>query len=387
MIAYNKTWLANLRLRAELKRTASKGNINNAEFKVIEQKYPVSFYTPGLFARIGLFVLTCIVVSFGAGLLSLFLMGSELVESGGWLFFLGGISYAALEFMVSKKHYRSGVDDALLFISACQFVAGFAIFLTHGQNEYLAVASFVCLLNLWFCIRFGDVFMATVCCLSFLAFIFFGWTRIVDSGLTTVAFIMMLVSGGLYGFARNFSQKPKFINYENCLIVGQIIGLVALYAAGNYFIVQTLSEEMMGRPSASLPFCAFFWAWTIALPLLYVGFGIRQKNVILLRTGLLLIAASAVTFRNYYHVLPLDTTLTVVGMLLLGISIAVIRYLKTPKYGFTSAQPDEAHLMDHLKVESLIIAEKFAANPATPAGDASKFGGGDFGGGGSESDF
>ena len=64
---------------------------------------------------------------------------------------------------------------------------------------------------------------------------------------------MMLVSGGLYGLGRNFSQKPKFIDYENCLIVGQIIGLFALYAAGNYFIVQTLSDEMTGRPSASLP--------------------------------------------------------------------------------------------------------------------------------------
>src|ERR1700733_3369228 len=116
MIAYNKTWLANLRLHAELKKAARKGNINEAEFKAIEQKYPAGFYTPGLFARIGLFILTCIVVCFGDGLLSLFLMGSNLVESGGWLFFLGGVSYAALEFMVSKKHYRSGVDDALLFI-------------------------------------------------------------------------------------------------------------------------------------------------------------------------------------------------------------------------------------------------------------------------------
>lgn len=71
MIAYNKLWLANLRLQADVKENLNKGYITVEEFKNIKDKYPVGFYTPGLFARIGLFILTIIVVTFANGILSL----------------------------------------------------------------------------------------------------------------------------------------------------------------------------------------------------------------------------------------------------------------------------------------------------------------------------
>ena len=179
----------------------------------------------------------------------------------------------------------------------------------------------------------------------------------------------------------------QFINYQNCLIVAQIVSLIVLYAAGNYYIVQTLSDELNGGSGKPIPFGIIFWTWTIILPLIYVGFGIRKKDVILLRTGLLLIAAAVITFRNYYHILPIGTALTIAGAVMLGIAYSVMKYLKTPKYGFTCAEPDDADLMDHIKVESLIVAETFSTAPAAPANDGSKFGGGDFGGGGSSSTF
>jgi len=43
--------------------------------------------------------------------------------------------------------------------------------------------------------------------------------------------------------------------------------------------------------------------------------------------------------------------------------------------------------MDHLKIESLIIAETFSQTPQAPANEGVKFGGGDFGGGGSSGGF
>ena len=103
--------------------------------------------------------------------------------------------------------------------------------------------------------------------------------------------------------------------------------------------------------------------------------------------GLVLIAAAIATFRYYYHMLPLDLALTVGGAIILGIAYTVMRYLKIPKHGFTYAEPDTEHMMDHLKVESLIVAETFAKIPAAPAEDRSRFGGGAFGGGGSSSSF
>src|ERR1700743_1724582 len=385
MIAYNKTWLANLRLQAAMKKELLHSNITAAEFKAIAEKYPVGCYTPGLFARIGLFILTCIIISCADGLITLFFASSGLIETSGWFIFLGALSYIALEFMVKAKHYRSGVDDALLFISGCLFVGGIAVLLWQ-HDTYLAFSFIVFLLNLYFSIRFADNLMSALCCTALFAFFFFGWTKIIPGGLTTVPFIIMLISAAIYWAVNTFNKKVEFINYQNCLIVTQIVSLVVLYAAGNYYIVQTLSDELNGGSGKSIPFGIIFWSWTIILPLIYVGFGIRKKDAILLRTGLLLIAAAVITFRNHYHILPIGTALTIAGAVMLGVAYGIMKYLKTPKYGFTCAEPDDADLMDHLKVESLIVAETFSAAPAAPT-DTSKFGGGDFGGGGSSSSF
>ncbi|SHN30606.1 hypothetical protein [Mucilaginibacter sp. OK098] len=390
MIAYNKTWLTNLRLQDEVKKEVQQSNISNAEFNGIAQKYPVDFYTPNLFVRIGLFILTCVIMAFGDGLLTLMAASSRgLIESAFWLFFLGALAYAGLEVMINASHhYRSGVDDALLFISGCLFATGFTMMLSNNNygTHYPPLSGLIFLLTLWLSIRFADMLAATICCVAFLAFIFFAWIKIVPAGLSTAPFIMMLVSGGIYWIACVYNSRKEFINYNNCLIVAKVVSLTALYASGNYYVIQTLSSEMMGK-TGPVPFGAIFWTWTILMPFAYIGLGIKRKDVILLRVGLLLITAAALTFRTYYHVLPVDVALTIAGTVILAVVYAVVRYLKTPKHGFTYTESDEENLMDHLKVESLIVAETFSHAPAVPTDEGVKFGGGDFGGGGSSGGF
>src|ERR1700710_2579841 len=110
MISYNKTWLANLRVQERLKKELDNGNITGEEYKAVTGKYPVGFYTPHLLPRIGFFVLTCIIVIFADGLLTL--MAGSSAGSAGWFCFLSILSYVALELVVNLKfHYRSGVDD------------------------------------------------------------------------------------------------------------------------------------------------------------------------------------------------------------------------------------------------------------------------------------
>jgi len=386
MIAYNRTWLANLRLQEILKNDLSKGRISDVEFKGITEKYPVGFFTPSIFARVGLFIVTCVVVAFADGLISL--MGSGAIESTGFPIFLGLLTYGVLELMVNfNKHYRSGVDDALLFICMCQFLAAFFMMFSgfNGNANYTPFAGLAFVLSFALALRFADMLTGAACCISFFAFVYFYWTMAIPSGMATVPFALMLASAGAYWFT--YSYRASFINYENCLIVGQIICLVTLYAAGNYYIIQSLSDELHGQTNSSIPFGAFFWVWTIGIPFVYVGFGIKKKDAILLRVGLLLIIAAALTFRNYYHILPLDVTLTVVGAILLGIAYSVMRYLKTPKHGFTYAEPGEENIMDNLKVESLLVAESFSTPASAPTDNGTKFGGGDFGGGGSSDSF
>lgn len=387
MISYNKTWLLNSRLLNEAEKDFKHGLITDAERMVVKEKYPVGFYTPNLLIRIGLFILTCFVVGFANGLLSLMAMSSGVIESFGWLLFLGLLSYLALELMIREKHhYRSGVDDALLFVSSCLFAGSFGIMILRANDmNYLWMSALIFLLTTYLMLRFADMLMALACIVSFFAFIFFSWTKIVP-GLTTVPFIMMLVSGLTYWLVYAYSKRKEYVIYENCLIVAQIVSLAALYAAGNFYVVQTLSNEMTGQ-AKPIAFGAIFWVWTIALPFVYLWFGIKKKDVILLRISLLLIAAAAITFRTYYHILSLDVTLTIVGAVILGIVYALMKYLKTPKHGFTAKELDDAHMMDHLKIESLLIAETFTNAPSAPTNKGVEFGGGDFGGGGSSGGF
>jgi len=202
--------------------------------------------------------------------------------------------------------------------------------------------------------------------------------------------MMMLASVGMYWFAYIYYTRIKFINYRICFTIAQIICLLTLYAAGNYYLIQTLNNDLKGIDSQSdtpVPFGLFFWAWTILLPFVYLGFGIKKKDVILLRTGLVLIAAAVFTFRNYYHVLPVDVMLTIGGAIVIGIVYALMKYLQTPKHGFTREETGDAHAIDHPKIEWLIVAETLSHTPSPSANEGAKFGGGDFGGGGSSGGF
>jgi hypothetical protein len=386
MIIYNKTWLANLRLQTQLKRDAESGNITADELRDVLLAYPVGFYTPHLMIRIGLFLLTCVIVSFAESLITMFFYQTQIITGFAWFIALGILICVCLEFVVKKiSHYRSGVDDALLVIAGCQIAAGFgALIFDAGPGSFILLSVFVFVIAAYLTARFADMLAAMFTCLSFFAMIFFSWTKLIPAGLATAPFVMMTASGVAYWLANKYST-PATINYVNCLIVAQVISLLALYASGNYYVIQTLSTDMAGR-RGPVPFGTVFWVWMIAMPFVYIGIGIRKKDVILLRSGLLLIAAAAVTFRNYYHVLPVDIGLIIVGAVILAIVYGVSKYLKTPKHGFTTTEPDEVNLMDHLKVESLIVAETFSHAPAAPT-DGSKFGGGSFGGGGSTGEF
>jgi len=240
------------------------------------------------------------------------------------------------------------------------------------------------LLTLYLTLRFADMLAATVCYGSFLWMIFLFWMRFGD--LPVAPFIMMLIGGATYRLARKYRNGSRFINYDNCIDIVQILSLLALYAAGNYYVINTLSAKLMHQ-TGPVAFGFFFWIWTIATPFVYIGFGIKQKNRILLRIGLLLVVAAILTFRNYYHLLQVDVMLTIAGVLVLALVYAISKYFKTPKYGFTNIEPDDINTMDSLKIESLIVAETFSHTHAAPSNDDVKFSGGDFGGGGSSSSF
>src|SRR3954464_11992526 len=113
MIAYNKQWLANLQIAEQAEQALEANCITKEEQGKILAAYPEKFYSPNFFVRIGLFILTCIIVFFTLGLVSLMIFSTIENESLAAVFIVYGLLvYAGLEFMVNKRHYKSGVDDA-----------------------------------------------------------------------------------------------------------------------------------------------------------------------------------------------------------------------------------------------------------------------------------
>ena len=118
MIAYNKQSLDNLYMRNELSKEYYKNCINIDEYNACTEKYPVKLYTPNSLIRIGLFILTVIIAVFSFGLISLMFLSSKLETYTGLLIFFAVVSYAALEIVIRTiHHYKSGVDDALIWIT------------------------------------------------------------------------------------------------------------------------------------------------------------------------------------------------------------------------------------------------------------------------------
>ncbi len=359
---------------------------------IIYNKPASDYYSPNIFIRAGLFILTLVIALSLIGLLRLLLDDIFIFNSAYWLF-LGLCCYFALELSVSMHHhYRSGVDDALVWLSG-GLLLGALVMLTDNLingNKEQVISGLVLLLSLYLTLRFADLLMAAVCYLSLIAFVFFCWVHIPVWGMATMPFLIMIVAVASYLLVRHFSKKTEQPAYKKCLTTVYMLTLLVLYAAGNYFIVQRLSPAAEITPLTDepaikpIPFALFFWCWTVLVPLLYIAFGLKRKDVVLLRVGLLLLAAATFTVRYYYHVVDIEWVLALSGLVLIGIAYAAYRYLKIPRCGFTKNELEPSNQLDKLNGGSVIVSE--TAN-TTPLPIDNHFGGGSFGGGGAGSNF
>jgi len=384
MIAYNKTSLHNERIQ-EQSTTAFENNfISKEELQHIKLKYPVQFYTPNIFIRIGLFILTGIILSFSFSLFSMPFLGSFENAWKGLMLFFALVTYAVLEFIVqSNKHYKSGVDDALLWNFAGMLFGSISLMLDAGA---LTNSLLIFLISLFCSIRFADRIMSVVVFLSFLAILFFLFTDHLGISKAIIPFVLMAASAAVYYLMQSLEKKEGLKNYVHCFTIISIASLLSFYAAGNYYVVREVNNAMFHLTGdGSLPFGWMFWILTVLVPILYIARGIQKKDAIFLRVGLLLIAAMIFTIRYYYSIVPHEVAMTIAGSILLILSYGLINYLKQPKFGFTYAELNKENKMEKLQIESLIIAETFGQQ--TKPTETTKFGGGSFGGGGAGGEF
>ncbi len=385
MIAYNNEWLANLIIRKDIAEAFDENCITKAEQDVINEKYNTAFYTPNIFIRIGLFILTVIIMLFSFGLLMLLFLNSMEKMIGALSVFYGIILYVFLEYMVkSKKHYRSGVDDALLYGSVFAIFAG--ISLPHDLSG-LVNCIIIFMITLYGSLRFTDRLMAVGMCISLFGILFYLCIQSGNAAKLFVPFIILAASAIIYFIVKMLRSKKRMLHYSGCLEMIYITSLLSFYVAGNYFVVRELSNSMFHlnlQQGETISFGWLFWIFTIVVPFIYIVGGILKKDIILLRVGLLLVVAVVLTIRYYHTIMPVESVMTLIGIILIAIGYVLMKFLYAPKYGFTYHETSKKLSLDRLNIESLILAETFA--PGTENA-GTKFGGGDYGGGGASGEF
>jgi hypothetical protein len=384
MIAYNKTWLDHLLVRAACRKAFGRQQLGEQEWKNIQDAYAVGFYTPNFFIRCGLFLLTLIIALFTFGLICLvFIDGIESSIEGISIFF-GLLTYAGLELMVQQKHHlRSGVTEALIWTSAGTLFAGFSYLLQLGD---LANCVLLFLLSTWFTIRFADTISSLISFLSLLATLLYASIHAGDLMRSLAPFLLMAASLTTYLFTRKSKLRQKLRHYRPCMEAVELCSLLTLYAAGNFFVIAQLNSKLLanGAPVSHIPFAWIFWIFTCAIPPAYIVVGLIKKDRMLYRVGLFLLVAVVFTVKYYFSVAPLEITLTIAGIVLIAVSWVLIRLLKEEKYGYSYIKEQDRH-MAITHIESIVIAETFTGTAQEES--STKFGGGSFGGGGAGGDY
>ena len=334
--AYNENGLYNLHVIKESKRWLKQHFIEQEQFQKITEAYKSTFYHPNFMIRVLLFVATIFALSGVTGLFTLFVLeiGERAISVGCILY--GLVSFVFLEkvFIESNHHYKSGVTEALLY-HACGFTIGGIIGIVDF-NEHVGFLVCIIILSLA-AIRYLDLVCTIAAILSFAGFIFFECFNLGGIFQQIIPFVFILVFTLLYFFSKNLKQKKNLKFWNNNFLIIESISLLFIYVAGNYLVVRELSIEFMGLTleEGDIPFAFIFYALTVLIPIGYLYFGIKNKNLVLLRVSLIVLAFSVFTFKYYFSLGHPEITLTLAGIILLIVSIALLNYLKIMRNGFT----------------------------------------------------
>jgi hypothetical protein len=372
MIAYNRQQLDNLAIQQEAFEAFSKGFISEADYNRIREAYPYAFYMPNIFVRIGLFLLTVLISACALGLMLLMGMSEHF---GGMMLFYGLLLFGALELFVRVRgFYQAGVDDALLWMASSLMLAGILFETDHFRPA--AISGIVLVISFWGALRYADRVMGLVAYGALLSVIFYNFAGFGVVARSLLPFLVMAVSALLGFLFTRWGTQQRLRHYHSCLALLKAAALISFYLAGNYFVVREVNEMLNGGPHPVM-LGRLWWLLTAVTPIIYIFKGIQKKDIVFVWVGLGLVAASVFTVRCYYHILPAELAMMIAGVVLIAGAYGLIRYLSTPKRGFTSAVLEERS-----GVEGVILAETFRLTGAHAANGNPDFGGGSGGGAG-----
>jgi hypothetical protein len=377
----------NLAVIKETKRWLKSSFITKDQFAKISEEYKTPFYHPNLIIRILLFAATLFALSGMSGILGLIF-----AQAGKTFIYFACIVYGIGSFVVVEKmfiannHFKSGVTEAIIY-HACAFAIGGISGMSEFENPQIILLA--CLLVFSFAaFRYLDP-ITTVAAIASLAGIIF-YNSFIAGGVfkQVIPFIFLFCFSLLYVLVKKLGANDDLKIWRNNFLVLEIVCLLLVYASGNYLVVRELSVSLMDlmvKDGENIPFAFFFYFLTVVLPVGYLYFGVKNKDVVLLRVSLILLAFSVFTFKYYYGLGHTEIMLIIAGIVLISSSLILMRFLKITRSGFTG-EDILSSKWANLNLEAFVISQTMGGNQVANSQSATG-GGGSFGGGGSSEGF
>jgi uncharacterized membrane protein YgcG len=392
MKAYNSDTIFNASVKQKSEHWLAQKLISEEQYAAISNNYPNQFYTPNVFVKIGLFIFTCFIILAALGIyLLMFAAGLNGSGDGFFIFtslFFAVACFVALEILIrSKQIYNSGTDEALLYVGLlCICIGLFAIIDTSNEDNPLLLVLLAFPFIGFAAVRYADRIVTLAVCACVYAILFFTILKFGDLAKVIMPFACMLFSAILYFQAKKWKTKLELHYWHSCLVVIEFVALIIFYAACNYYVIRESSVEFFDLQltyGQDIPLAFLFYILTATVPAAYIYFGLKHKDKTLLWAGLVLLAASALTFKYYFSLGHPEISLTVAGIILTLTAYFCIRYFRQPKHGITFEEDTDANSFLKSNAEALIILEGMAQKTPGNSQDGFEFGGGKSGGAGS----
>jgi hypothetical protein len=236
--------------------------------------------------------------------------------------------------------------------------------------------------------RYLDLLTTVAAFLTFAYMVFYLFYDFGGIFQQIIPFVFIACFAPLYFLSKKLKTKSDLSIWNHNLLIIESLSLLMIYLAGNYMVVRELSVNLMELALAEgedIPFAFIFYGFTVLFPVAYLFFGIKNKDIVLIRVSLLVLAFSVFTFKFYYGFGHPEITLTIAGVILLGISLVVFNYLKIIRNGFTRENL-LSEKWTSLNAEAFIISQTLGGNQVT-VDESFQGEGGSFGGGGSSGSF
>jgi hypothetical protein len=374
---YNKEKVEKNIGRKYVREWAGEGHIDDKQ-EILKSYFNDAYSSQNMWAWALSFIL-CIVA--GAGVFAFFTSFSHML----WIIptlVTGVIAFFFVESRIKYHNtYRTGdIEAAILIMIVCVISLPPIILDKDLGSIYFGTVGMI--LTAVAVHRYRSI-PSLLACVAFFVYLTGSITEQIGL-ITLLPFVLILISFGASVFLEKHYRQAPFL-FRETVSIGRGLTLIILILAGNYFVVRSLSEELMNS-QGEIRFAWFFYLYSILVPVAMIFLGLKKKRRTELVLGLLGVVAGILGIREYHSVMPIEYALTISGGFMLAVGYVAIVALKVPRAGISLEVTNSSARTS--RVSNLVIGV-VSSRQSTPSDltTTDLEGGGHFGGAGAGSKY